>query len=151
MFAPEQVWLETIDIEKYQAMCDLYEFRSMRNRLHTMKESGGATMPAPHVEEEREVISDHDMKELRVMTHLLHSEMTNAPLVDIENITGKKTCVEMKDFLFAELTKEGLVDLYTEVEKPLITRVEEMEVNGITLDTDNLKKMSEISRSGENS
>lgn len=141
--APEQVWLETIDIEKYQAMCDLYEFRSMRNRLHTMKESGGATMPAPHVEEEREVISDHDMKELRVMTHLLHSEMTNAPLVDIENITGKKTCVEMKDFLFAELTKEGLVDLYTEVEKPLITRVEEMEVNGITLDTDNLKKMSE--------
>ncbi len=140
---PEKPWLEIIDIEKYQAMCDLYEFRSMRNRLHTMKENGGATMPAAVPEEEREVISEHDMKELKVMTHLLHSEMTNAPLVDIENITGKKTCAEMKDFLFAELTKEGLVDLYTEVERPLITRVEEMEVNGITLDTDNLKKMSE--------
>ncbi len=140
---PEKPWLEIIDIEKYQAMCDLYEFRSMRNRLHTMKENGGATMLAAVPEEEREVISEHDMKELKVMTHLLHSEMTNAPLVDIENITGKKTCAEMKDFLFAELTKEGLVDLYTEVERPLITRVEEMEVNGITLDTDNLKKMSE--------
>lgn len=140
---PEKPWLETIDIEKYQAMCDLYEFRSMRNRLHTMKENGGATMPVTQPEEEREVISEHDMKELKVMTHLLHSEMTNASLVDIENITGKKTCAEMKDFLFAELTKEGLVDLYTEVERPLITRVEEMEVNGITLDTDTLKKMSE--------
>lgn len=141
--APENVWLETIDIEKYQAMCDLYEFRSMRNRLHTMKQDGGASLPEKLVEEEREVINDHDMKELQVMTHLLHSEMTNVQIIDIENITGKKTYAEMKDFLFAELTKEGLVDLYTEVEQPLIKRVEEMEVNGITLDVEKLKAMSE--------
>lgn len=141
--APDRVWLETIDIEKYQAMCDLYEFRSMRNRLHTMKQDGGVTVIPDIDEVEQEDITAHDMEELKVMTHLLHSEMTNAARLDIENLTGKKTCTEMKDFLFAQLTEQGLVDLYTEVEKPLITCVEEMERNGITLDVEKLQKMSE--------
>ena len=142
---PDKVWLESIDTEKYQAMCDLYEFRSMRNRLTTIKEDGiqsdvvGGTL----VQEEKEVINEKDMKELQVMLHLLHSETTNAQVVDIENGTGKKTVEEMREFLSEELTKEGLMELFTTVEKPLLVRVEEMERNGITLDVEKLKKMSE--------
>jgi DNA polymerase-1 len=138
----ERVWLETIDIEKYQAMCDLYEFRSMRNRLHTMKQDGSVAIPESVEEKEKEVIGEHDMKELQVMTHLLHSEMTKATLIDIEGVTGVTTYKEMKEFLLAELTKEGLLALFEDVEKPLIVRVEEMEKNGITLDVEKLKVMS---------
>jgi DNA polymerase-1 len=139
---PKEPWLETINIEKYQEMCDLYEFRSMRNRLHTMKQDGGILIDQKE-EEEKEVIEEKDMKELQVMTHLLHSEMTSAKLVDIENITGQTTVSGMKTFLEEELKKEGLWDLFITVEKPLITRVAEMERNGITLDVEKLKKMSE--------
>ncbi len=138
---PEKVWLETINIPKYQEMCDLYEFRSMRNRLHAMKDEGGLTQET--VVEEKEIISEEDMKELQVMTHLLHSEMTKAPIEDIENITGEKTRDGMRKFLEEELKKEKLWDLFINVEKPLIKRVDEMEKNGITLDVDKLKKMSE--------
>ena len=139
---PEEPWLEKINIEKYQEMCDLYEFRSMRNRLHTMKQDGGILIDQKE-EEEKEVIEEKDMKELQVMTHLLHSEMTSAKLVDIENITGQTTFSGMKTFLEEELKKEGLWDLFITVEKPLIARVAEMERNGITLDIEKLKKMSE--------
>ena len=140
---PKQVWLETIDIEKYQAMCDLYEFRSMRNRLHTMKQDSGIIVIPDIDTTEKEVIVEKDMKELQVMVHLLHSEMTNAPLLDIENLTGATTAEGMKAFLLDELTKEKLLDLFITVEQPLIARIDEMEKNGITLDIEKLKKMSE--------
>lgn len=138
---PESAWLETIDIQKYQEMCDKYEFRSMRNRLHSMKESTGVTLPV--VEEVSEEISDRHMKELQVMTNLLHSEMTNPSRIDIENLTNKKSFEDMKAFLVEELKKEDLYTLYEEVEEPLIVRIEEMEANGIILDVNTLKKMSE--------
>lgn len=142
---PNKVWLESVEIEKYQAMCDLYEFRSMRNRLNTMKEGGVHNDTSVHsiVEEEKEVIEEKDMKELQVMVHLLHSETTNAQIVDIENVTGKKTVKEMKEFLSEELTKEGLMDLFITVEQPLLACVKEMEKNGVTLDVEKLKTMSE--------
>ena len=140
---PEQKWLELINIEKYQAMCDLYEFRSMRNRLHTMKEDGGVSVVEDIDATEKEKIEDKDMKELQVMTHLLHSEMTNVALIDIEGLTGKTTYKEMREYLEGELKKEKLFDLFTSVELPLIKRVDEMEKNGITLDVEKLKIMSE--------
>lgn len=138
---PEKVWLETLDIPRYQAMCDLYEFRSMRNRLHTMKDEGGLMKDV--VIEEKEVIEEKDMKELQVMVHLLHSEMAQAQIIDIEGLTGKTQAKEMKVFLEEELKKEKLWDLFVKVEQPLIARIDEMEKNGITLDVEKLKKMSE--------
>lgn len=134
---PEKEWLDSLDIEKYQEACDKYEFRSLRNRLHIIK--GGEIIK----EEVQEEINDAELNELRVMTHLLHSETTNATLVDIQNVTGKKTVKEIRVFLEEELKKENLWDLFINVEKPVISLVDEMERNGITLDVDNLKKMSE--------
>ena len=138
---PEKEWLESLDIEKYQAMCDLYEFRSLRNRLHTMKQNGHVVVEE-HLEEE-ELVSEEEMEELRVMVHLLHSEMTNASFLDIQNVTAKKTKEEIKSFLEEELKKEKLWDLFITVEKPLLPLVKEMGENGITLDKNKLAKMSE--------
>ena len=139
---PDKVWLETIDIPKYQAMCDLYEFRSMRNRLHKMKDDGGVNVEVL-VEDKKEKIEEKDLKELQVMLNLLHSEMTQPKLEDIEAYTGETTYIGMRDFLEEELKKENLFDLFINVEKPLIARIDEMEKNGITLDVEKLKKMSE--------
>jgi hypothetical protein len=129
--------LESIDVEKYQEMCDKYEFRSLRNRMQTMRGEEFVTK-----EEEAEVGFDA-LEELRVMVHLLHSEMTNADVSDIQNVTGKRTAEEMKERLEADLKKEGLWDLFTDVEQPLIPRIRDMEANGITLDVKKLAVLSE--------
>lgn len=140
---PEKVWLESLSLEKYQAMCDLYEFRSMRNKLHSIREEGGVQNHTKIIEEDKEIISDTDMKEFKVMTHLLHSETTNASLLDIENLTQKTKAADIRIFLEEELKKEKLWDLFIDVERPLINCIDEMENNGITLDVEKLKKMSE--------
>jgi DNA polymerase-1 len=93
---------------------------------------------------EKEVtISFDKLEELRVMVHLLHSEMTNASVVDIQNVTGKKEAADMYGVLKAELEKEKLWHLFVEVECPLIPLVKHMGLNGIRLDVKALKKMSE--------
>lgn len=133
---PEQEWKDLISVEKYQAMCDLYEFRSLRNRLHVVKGEG---------EVQEETVAEiplSSLEELRVMTHLLHSEMTNASFVDIQNITGEKEEEKIRGVLLSELEKEKLLHLFTSVEKPLMEVLQEMHVSGITLDVDALKKMS---------
>ena len=135
---PEKMWLESIDPKKYEEMCDKYEFRSLRSRMQVLQ---GA--PSQVIAEEVEEVGSDDLEELRVMVHLLHSEMTNAPIEDIQNVTGKRTVAEMKERLEADLKKENLWNLFETVEKPLMPIIRLMEQNGITLDCDQLKLLSE--------
>ena len=132
---PTQIWNETIDLEKYQAMCDLYEFRSLRNRLHKIKGETEAV-------EEEVVVSPEVLNEFRVMVNLLHSEMTNASFVDIQNVTKENTEEKIREALLSQLKKEQLIDLFETVEKPLMEVLKEMNIVGISLDVEKLKIMS---------
>lgn len=132
---PEKMWKEMLNIEKYQEMCDLYEFRSLRNRLHVVKGE-------EETKEEEVSVALHELEEMRVMVHLLHSEMTNAHFIDIQNVAKESTVEKVKESLIKELEKEGLVELFTTVEKPIIGILEEMQNVGITLDVEKLGAMS---------
>ncbi len=132
---PAQIWNETIDMEKYQAMCDLYEFRSLRNRLHKIK---GET----EIVEEEVTVTPEVLNEFRVMVNLLHSEMTNASFVDIQNVTKETTEEKIREALLSQLKKENLIELFETVEKPLMEVLKAMNIVGITLDVHKLEVMS---------
>ena len=134
---PEKMWKDILSIEKYQEMCDLYEFRSLRNRLLAIK--GGEGEGA---KEEEVSVAFHDLEEIRVMVHLLHSEMTNAHFIDIQNVAQVSKVDEVKESLTAMLTKENLMELFTTVEQPIIAILEEMQKVGIALDVEKLGEMS---------
>lgn len=132
---PEKHWKDILSIEKYQEMCDLYEFRSLRNRLHIVKGE-------EETKEEEVSVALHDLEEMRVMVNLLHSEMTNAHFVDIQNVAQETSVPKVKVALLAVLQKENLMDLFVTVEKPIIGILEEMQKVGITLDVEKLGAMS---------
>jgi DNA polymerase-1 len=132
---PVHPWKETIDVEKYQAMCDLYEFRSLRNRLHSVK--GEDEVP-----EEEIFVSSESLDEMRVMVNLLHSEMTNATFSDIQNSVQHKEEEDVKRVLVESLKKEGLYELYETVEKPITQILKDMHTVGISLDVETLTVMS---------
>ncbi|MBP6888178.1 MAG: hypothetical protein KBC21_00600 [Candidatus Pacebacteria bacterium] len=131
---PKEKWMDSIDIEKYQEMCDMYEFRSLRNRIGKAR--------GEEKEEAKEEVDDRTLREMRVMANLLHSEMTNSTLFDIQQSFGVKKVEELKKELLELLKKEGLFTLYEEVELPVIAILEKMHISGIKLDAQFLKKMS---------
>ncbi len=132
---PKEKWMDSIDVEKYQEMCDSYEFRSLRNRIGKAR--------GEIKEEKEEEIKERDLDELKVMANLLHSEMTNPTLADIKQTFGDTNKEEMKKTLYSLLEKENLSKLFNEVELPIITILEKMHTRGIKLDALFLKKMSE--------
>jgi DNA polymerase-1 len=135
---PKDTWLSGLDIANYEAMCDEYEFRSLRPRMRKAQQAGGVAV----TERVTETPTLDELEELRVMMHLLHSEMTNASYEDIKNSAGGETLSEVHANLERELKKEKLWDLYENVEHPLIAYVRAMEKNGITLDVQKLAKLS---------
>lgn len=132
--APEKTWKETINIENYQKLCDLYEFRSLRNKLHVIK--------GEVIEEVAHTVDENVLEELRVMVHLLHSEMTNASFTDIATLTQSENPEKIKEKLFQELEEKKLRDLFVTVEQPLMEVLRKMHEKGIALDVDMLTMMS---------
>lgn len=132
---PSKHWMESIDISLYQEMCDRYEFRSLRNRLqkHNTEQQ----------QEEKEEVDERLMSELKIMSHLLHSEMTNPSLEDMFHTFGATKAEELKKILQGLLEKENLATLFNEVEVPLIAIIKKMHDVGIKVDKDFLKTLSE--------
>lgn len=132
---PEKPWLESIHYNDFDDVCNEFEFRTLKHKFP--KEGVGKE------EVVAEAITETELDELRVMNNLLHSEMIQASLEDIENRAGIKGKSTLKTLLEQELKDNNLWDLYVNVEKPLIPILMDMQVNGIALDTVKLKKLSE--------
>ena len=142
---PEKKWEESLVKDKFDALCDEFEFKQLKGKLRIIHESNGG-VPCSQDEEVEEVpaqtLPPEEFEELKVMAHLLSSEDTNPSEEKIRTISGKSEYEEMKDALLNKLGEENLLSLYEEVERPISKIVIVMEEKGIKLDTDFLKKLS---------
>jgi len=115
-------------------------FRTLLERLFfILKDSPGV--------EKREVEpptggSTSKEKEAKLAFWLLDSRRTNPKMEDILAHTGANTPEEALKILKEEVKKENIFGLFSDIEKPLIPILADMEQNGVLLDTDYLKKIS---------
>lgn len=142
---PEAKWTEVLKEESFDAICDEFEFRQLKGKLHAVK---GAVVQAGSlnkVEEEKkeEEIELYELEDLRILANLLSSEDTNPSFARILEISDAGTKKEAKEKLLARVTENGLLSLYEDVEKPVAKIIVSMEEKGISLDTLFLKKLSE--------
>ncbi|MDD4859230.1 MAG: DNA polymerase I [Dehalococcoidales bacterium] len=87
--------------------------------------------------------------EMTAITDLIGTGAKQLPMsrVDIKDV-GEYSCtdadmtIRLSEVLGADLRKEGLWKLFSEVEVPLVPVLVEMQRNGVALDTDLLQKMS---------
>ncbi len=87
--------------------------------------------------EEKEVAA-----EARVMLWLTNSELSNPTIEDVFNHTESATIGEAHAKLAEKIKKENLERVWTEIEKPLIPVIEEMNARGIAIDREYLKTLS---------
>lgn len=134
---PDHPWLQGIDKEKYVAMCEKYEFRSLKHAFDAA-EAKEDVVTRPEVN-----IDPVTLERLKVMVNLLDSETTNPDVETIQTFAGVGPPEEMEKKLEEKLKEEDLFDLYTTVELPLIPLITQMKVDGVNVDVAKLKKLSE--------
>ncbi|MFA6227361.1 MAG: DNA polymerase [Candidatus Paceibacterota bacterium] len=156
---PEKTWSANVDFDKISAVWSDLEFRTLGPRLANILKSEGqggmdfgslggdaskleGELTGGMVEKVMDKADEEKLKELGVQLWLLNSNITNPALEDIYNFTKAKDLVSAEKIIKEELQKKELVKVWEEIEKPIISVIDEMQKNGVKIDADELKKLS---------
>ena len=143
---PEKKWREGPDVSEIDTLFASLGFRSLSTRL---KEQFGAPQGALFATEEAEAplpkedMPEEEREELRVMTWVLNSDMTDPSDDDVLAYTKTKTLADARVKLLAELKEKDPAGVYENIEKPLMPVVREMKRQGVMLDPSYLNDLSE--------
>lgn len=137
---PDHPWDLPNHTQTIEALCDKYEFRSVKERLRSVLH------PDARVDEEDATGTEVDAVELEetsVALWLLRSDLTTPTLDDVLQFAQTKDFSEARTKIFAELEKTGkLKEVFETIEQPLIAIIHRMNTDGIFVDTAYLKKLS---------
>ncbi|MEN9852387.1 MAG: polymerase polymerase protein [Candidatus Parcubacteria bacterium] len=150
---PKIPWIETLSEEKVLAVITRFEFKSLTGRVTQLKGVyAGTVSPSLYTktssskktttEENTEVLTRIEMKQLQVLCWLLNADKTNPKREDILEVAQTTTLNEAKKVLESRVMADTvLAQLYTHMEQPLLEAVERMYQVGVSLDTAYLQKL----------
>ena len=107
------------------------------------KEVVGHNLKAQWKTLKQQQLTDLPMFDTEIAHYILHPEMRHY-LDYLLSIYGCSDVVGLKKCLEEELHKEGLWDLFAEIEMPLMPVLAEMEEAGVMIDTEGLKETSRL-------
>jgi DNA polymerase-1 len=137
---PEHPWREAVAIQKILLMCDEFGFRSLRERMQrilntSLTETEGEVPKSTYVEPAPEEVDPTALTEAKAMLWLISSEFTNPSLDDILAFTKERMFAPARAELEKQLSSMGKVlEVYENIEKPLIPVLRKMEARGVLID-----------------
>lgn len=139
---PEKSFFETLDLERVRQFCEVFGFRSLVPRVLGLAEKNGVTPTASFTLSAPASNDDPLFKECAVVVWLLNSDRTNPNMDDVFAVSGERTLAEAHARLMVLLEKEGLTQVFTGIEKPLIPVVDAMNTYGVEIDAPYLRELS---------
>jgi DNA polymerase I-like protein with 3'-5' exonuclease and polymerase domains/5'-3' exonuclease len=134
-------WREQADVEAILNLFSEFGFRTVTDRIRKLFELA----PQATTMEEAKVPL-RDVKEAAILLWLLESERTNASYDDIvdygRSFLKVNGWAETVAALRAKVDAEGLSPMFTDIEQPLVSVIEQMQQTGITLDVPYLSELS---------
>jgi DNA polymerase-1 len=134
-------WREHATVEEIQNLFFEFGFRNMTGRIERLF---NVVLEAAMTDETR--VDQEEIAKASILLWLLESERTNATYEDIidygRSFLRVSTWEETVDVMKQEIRKQGLWELYEQIELPLIPVLVAMKARGIMLDITYLKKLS---------
>lgn len=158
---PKKYWRETVEKEKVATFFREMEFKSLQNRfLNILNMNVGSgdfqrsSSQGPRTREDEEPDLAHRTLEIsteeqikitkaKIAYWLLNSERTNPDIDEVIHYKGSQSLDDSIKLLEEDIKKENLVYVYENIEIPIIPIIDNMEKNGILVDTTYLKKISQ--------
>jgi DNA polymerase-1 len=137
--------------ESLLELCDKYGFTSIRKKLVGASAVDTKEKTEKNTDEKRDGFesfaisqstwSELSLKKAQIAIWLLRSEEGGADEARIKYLTKKQDEYEAIAYLESELQKQGLYELYSKMELPLIHILEKMKSHGVMVDRDKLYEM----------
>ncbi len=147
---PKEPWQLGDHLNTIVALCDEFEFRSLRERVvTTLKKNGmAATKEAQSTlfgaETQEEDVDPKALAETALALWLVRSDVTTPTLHDILDFAHAKDFETARTAVFKALHEAGKsTDVYEKIERPLMPVVERMNAHGVVVDK---KYLGELSR-----
>lgn len=149
---PEVDWKLPDHAETIYTLCDELDFRSLKDRVRaiskvqkedeSMKESQMDGL-FPELEEPIITIDPERFAEVAIALWLIHSDLTNPTYTDIVDFAHEKDFEKARDVVFTKMRETGrLGEVYDQIEHPLISIVDRMNVTGVQIDVGYLRDLS---------
>jgi DNA polymerase-1 len=135
---PRKKWKDMVDRDRVESFFRKMEFRSLEGRF--LKVLGDKESL---VKEESKEEPSEKIEKAKVAYWLLNSERTNPNIDEIRFYKGSKNLDQAISLMEEDLKKERMSYVYERIELPIIPIIKEMENNGILIDIEYLKKISE--------
>ncbi len=137
---PQLRWHMLEHGETIAKLCDELEFKSLKARLGLAKIDSATDEPSSAQAQD---IDKQELMETALAVWLLRSDMTDPTLDDVLRYAKTEDFKVARENIFAELRSTGkLLEIFEQIEKPLIAVVARMNVDGIHLDVKFLEKLS---------
>ena len=141
---PTKEWLEDFDDREFKKICEEFEFRTLKHKFSPKAKKENqivdqTTWGSDHPENTNYQTDNQLLNDLKVLTNLLNSELTNPSLAEILDFTQTQKAEEALKVLEQRVKEEGLWKLYLEVEKPLELILLKMKQNGVKVDPEILE------------
>jgi DNA polymerase-1 len=135
---PEKEWKDSVDLNLIEKLFIELDFRTLNERVKNLFASS---------KEEKVVVEDtsatkEDIEEAAIALWIDNSEYTNPDREEILSISGSSTIGEAKKKILERLDANGLMEIYKEIELPLIPIIKKAEEKGVVIDKGYLKELS---------
>ncbi len=136
---PEKSWKEGIDLDKAQRLFGELQFRNMLSKLQEVLKKNGREIQ----EQTQEDIKEDEIAETSLALWVADSNITDPKLEDILNFANTKNFKEAREVVFEELKRRESLEVFEQIEKPLIPVVRRMQEYGVKLDTVFIKSLAD--------
>jgi len=138
---PEKGWQQRIDQKEINTILHELEFGSLRRRVEDELFSADDTDNSKDIPSEKKLSPD-EVEELKIALWLCDSSKTDPGEEDILDYTDTDSLPSAQKQLLDELDDKDLLEVYEEIEKPLIPIVADMKKVGIKIDQKYLGDLS---------
>lgn len=149
---PKNKWKEEVDKQKVEVYFRELEFKSLQNRF--LKVLGDEAVESVKVTDEKieqvatpaglmNMADKEKIEKAKIAYWLLNSERTNPDFDEVAHYKNSNSFEESFEKLEKDVEKENLTYVYKNIEIPIIPIIKQMEKNGILINPDYFKKISE--------
>ncbi|HEX8993772.1 MAG TPA: DNA polymerase [Candidatus Paceibacterota bacterium] len=142
---PEEGWKTPENEDKAVGIASELEFRSLIPRIKAVFEGEGGvegTVVGEAAPEEKEEISEEEVRKAALAVWVLDSSATQPTLDDVYRAGGSKVFDTAKKNILATIKKNDLSFVYESIELPLMPVLDRMQKRGILVDKPLLSKLS---------